>query len=273
MIENPGTELNSITYVSNAGVLIQLKDKKILIDGLCHSRQPLYKDPPAEIAEKIKRGIPPFDNLDLMLITHQHPDHFDPISIHEFRKWNPNTTILSTHKVISIIKAYASESEPSNKKVKNSEHNLVEFNTELHHDERLTLKGIDIRIFSMLHSGKDFNNIHNFAYLIDNGLKILHVGDASPVSENFSKLNLKEEKLDWLIAPFPFISLPSARIVIKEYINPQKIAIVHLPSEERDRFGWIKATHKSFEKIKDAFIKTVLLEALGESHLLTQTFS
>lgn len=46
------TEVNTITYVSNAGVLIQLKDKKILIDGLCHSRQPLYKDPPPEIAQK-----------------------------------------------------------------------------------------------------------------------------------------------------------------------------------------------------------------------------
>lgn len=257
MLETLRTEASKLTYVSNAGVLIQLKDKKILIDGLCHSRNSLYKDPSPELAQKIKGGFPPFDNLDLMLITHHHPDHFDPFSIHQFRMQNPKTTILSTHEVISKIKAYAL----------GNDHNLVEFNTDLHHVEKLTLHGINIRIFSMLHTGKGYDDIQNFAYLIDYALKILHVGDASPVLENFSKLNLRDEKLDLLIAPFPYIALPSARIVIKKYITPQEIAIVHLPNEERDRFGWIKATHKSHEKIKDNFIKTVFLEELGRSLL------
>ncbi|HVJ49677.1 MBL fold metallo-hydrolase [Desulfitobacterium sp.] len=259
------TGINTMTYVSNAGVLIQLQDKKILIDGLCDPNQPFYKNPPAEISAKIKGGMPPFDNIDLMLITHQHSDHFDPISIHEFRKRNPNTIILSTSEVISKIKTYASDNDAPDTGIMNLEHNLIELKTALHHAEMLTVKGINIRILSMLHSGKSYDDVRNFSYLIEYGLRILHVGDASPVRENYDGQNLRRTKIDWFIAPFPYIALPSARVVIKEYINPQKIAIVHLPNEERDRFGWIKATHKSFGKIEHDFIETIFLEELGST--------
>lgn len=253
---------NKLIYISNAGVLIQLKDRKILIDGLCRSNNPIYKDPSPEIAQKIKRGIPPFNDLDLMLITHEHSDHFDPVSVDEFSKNNPGTVILSTPKVISELRTY--DSEGMNKK----QANLIEFNFDLHQKKTLNIHGIKIRILSLAHMGKDQEETQNYAYLIEYGLKLLHVGDAWAIPENYKELNLVSERINCLIAPFPYISIPSARRVIKDYINPQKIAVLHFPHKELDHFGWIKATKKSFANVKEAFITTNFLEELGTTLIL-----
>ncbi|WP_425802774.1 MBL fold metallo-hydrolase [Desulfitobacterium sp. Sab5] len=253
---------NKLIYISNAGVLIQLKDRKILIDGLCRSNNPIYKDPSPEIAQKIKGGIPPFNDLDLMLITHEHSDHFDPVSVDEFSKNNPGTVILSTPNVITKLRTYDSM------EMDKEQANLIEFNLNLHQEETLNFQGMKIRIISLAHMGKNQEETQNYAYLIEYGLKLLHVGDADAVSENYNQLNLVPQKIDYLIAPFPYISIPSARRVIKDYINPQKIAVLHFPHKELDHFGWIKATRKSFANVKEAFIKTNFLEELGTTLIL-----
>lgn len=253
---------DSLTYISNAGVLIQLKDRKILIDGLCRSNNPIYKDPSSEITQKIKGGIPPFNDLDLMLITHEHSDHFDPVSVCEFSKNNPKTLIISTPNVIAKLKTCNSD------EMNMKQTNLIEFNLNLHQEETLNLKGLKIRIISLSHMGKDQAETRNYAYLIEYGPKVFHVGDANAVPENYSPFNLVSEKIDCLIAPFPYISIPSARRVIKDYINPQKIAILHFPYEELDHFGWTKATRKSFAHVKEEFIKTNFLKELGTTLFL-----
>lgn len=250
------TQANSITYVSNAGVLVNINEKKILIDGLCNSKLPIYKNPPPKISEKIIRGIPPFDNIDIMLITHYHSDHFDPNSTGEFLKQNPNTIAISTSEVILKIKSHLSYTKATN---------LIELKPVLHSGENITVNGVSIQAISMIHDGKQYQNIQHYAYLIENGIKILHIGDARPVKENYEALNLKQKRIDLLIATFPYIGLPAARQIIKEYIDPQKIVIVHLPYKELDSFGWIEATKKSYEHVKNDFIKTEFLEEPGYS--------
>lgn len=249
-------KLNSIIYVSNAGVLINLNNKKILIDGLCNSELPIYKNPPAEIRNQMIKGISPFDNIDLMLISHHHGDHFDPYSIGEFLKLNSNTTVISTNEVISRIKTETNyENLP----------NLIGLNPTLHGEEKITAREINIQAISMTHDGKDFEHIPNLAFIIKSGINIMHTGDSSPSKENYSHLNLLQDKVDLLIAPFPYVGLPSAREIIRKYINPRKIAVVHMPHKELDSFGWINATKKSCKSVENDFIETHFLEDIGQS--------
>lgn len=247
---------NSITYVANAGVLLEMHGKKILIDGLCKSKPPIYKNPPAAISEQIIRGLPPFDNIDIMLFTHHHSDHFDPISASEFSKHNANTTIISTPEVISEIKNHSSEANVPN---------LIELNPAPHCREKISVNGVNIQAISMIHDGKEYADVQNLAYLLEkNGTKVLHTGDAGPVQENYAPLDLNRENLDLLITTFPYIGIPAHRQLIEKYINPQKIAVVHLPYRELDSFGWIKATKKSYERVQKEFIPTVFLEEIGD---------
>lgn len=96
------------------------------------------------------------------------------------------------------------------------------------------------------------------------GKKVLHVGDAMPVKDNYINTNLIEENIDLLIVPFPYIGLSKAREVIEQHIRTERIAIVHLPYKHLDSFGWINAATKSYSRVEKEFVKTVFLEDPGQ---------
>ena len=72
-----------VTYVGNAGFLIAVGDKKILIDAL-FSGFPGGYTLPEEIRDKMALGRPPFDGIDLALATHSHGDHFESGLVRRF---------------------------------------------------------------------------------------------------------------------------------------------------------------------------------------------
>ncbi len=244
-----------ITYVSNAGVLIEINDKKILIDALCSFKSPFYKSTPKNIWDQIIKGTPPFDGIDVMLITHHHRDHFDVGGVSEFLDQNPNAVVISTPEVISSIRSHVCDIKDIN---------LITLNFGFHCREKVKVNGVDIESISMIHEGKEYGQTNNLAFLIEyDGVKVLHLGDAAPVRENFEFLNLKEYSINLLIASFPYAGLPGARKIIRDYINPKKICIVHLPHRELDSDGWIDTTKRSYGRVKNNFVQTIFLEDIG----------
>jgi L-ascorbate metabolism protein UlaG (beta-lactamase superfamily) len=248
-------EASKLTYTANAGVMITIDGKKLLIDALNSSVHPLYKRTPEDIAEKLINGIPPYDSITAVLITHSHLDHFDEKKVAELLDKSPDTVVVSTSEVISIIREQLKVKDDSR---------LISLSPNRQESTRLELQGIGITAFALTHEGNIDNNIDNLAFLIEGSKNILHLGDAAPIRENYVTLELPQLELDLLIANFPYISLPAGRNIISEYIKPKKIAIVHLPHEEEDRFGWISIAKKSYERVKDNFIETRFLEILGE---------
>lgn len=60
-----------ITRTGNAGVLIETKGIKILIDGVCEHLPP-YEETPMSFREEMIQNPP-----DVLLFTHNHKDHYD----------------------------------------------------------------------------------------------------------------------------------------------------------------------------------------------------
>jgi L-ascorbate metabolism protein UlaG (beta-lactamase superfamily) len=249
-------QLNKITYIANAGVMLELGDKKVLIDSFCNSTIPLYKNPSAQTREQMILGISPFDKIDCLLVTHHHPDHFDPESVACFLKYQKNSFVVSTTEVISQISRRLSNVESGR---------LIKPDTSGGDLESLQIKGIKIQPIFMRHDGEEYRDVPNLAYLIETaGEKVLHVGDAKPIPENYNNLNLAAQNIDLLLAPFPYIGLPKGRQVIEKYIRPRKIAVIHLPIRELDHGGWIDATMKNYLKVKNDFVETVFFEDSGD---------
>ncbi|BES63720.1 hypothetical protein SANA_01590 [Gottschalkiaceae bacterium SANA] len=249
--------MNKVTYVSNAGVLLEVEGKKILIDSLCDSVMPIYKNTPEEIKAQILCGLPPFDDIDVMLVTHHHSDHFEPKAVVEFLQGNPRAILVSTPETVKRIKNEESDFE---------DRRLIAPALQVGETERLDLNGIQIQVIAMIHEGKDFKDVENFAYLIEvNGKSILHPGDAKPMKGNFNYSELVEKKINLLLAPFPYVGIPSGHATIENQIKPEKIVAIHLPHKELDQFNWIRGTKKSYARVKDRFVETVFFEEIGES--------
>jgi L-ascorbate metabolism protein UlaG (beta-lactamase superfamily) len=249
-------QLDKVTYLSNAGVMLELRGHKILIDSLCNSTIPLYKNLPAATREQMILGLPPFDNIACLLFTHHHCDHFDPEGAACFLRYHKDTFIISTPDVTSQISGRLPGMENKS---------LITADTSSGALQDIKINGINIRAVAMRHDGERYRDVPNLAYLIATaGKKILHVGDARPIPENYRRLNLVAQNIDLLLAPFPYVGLPKGRQVIEEYINPKKVAVIHLPIRELDRDGWINATMKNYLKVKNDFVTTVFFEDSGD---------
>jgi len=69
----------AITYVANEGFLIENDGRKILIDALFGGFDADWCAVPSDsIVELMTSSRPPFDNINVIAITHAHVDHFNP---------------------------------------------------------------------------------------------------------------------------------------------------------------------------------------------------
>ncbi len=93
---------STVTYVGNAGFLINAGDKKIIIDSLFHGFPPGYA-PPEEVTNAILNGEPPFDGLDLILATHNHEDHFSNGLVGQALENHPEAIFISSYEAASTI--------------------------------------------------------------------------------------------------------------------------------------------------------------------------
>jgi L-ascorbate metabolism protein UlaG (beta-lactamase superfamily) len=252
MTEQP----DKVTYISNAGVMVELDGRKILIDSISGSTIPYYRSPSAATRKRMILGLPPFDNIACLLITHHHSDHFDPEGAACFVRHRRDAPVIATREVVSQIYSRLGSME---------KRSLIPVETPAGVFQEISVNGMKIQAVAMRHDGEQYRDVPNLAYLIEAaGKTILHVGDAKPVPENYRHLNLVARNINLLLAPFPYIGLPQGRRVIAEYVKPRKIAVIHLPVRELDRGGWIDATMKQYLKVKDDFAETVFFEAAGD---------
>ena len=92
-----------VTYIGNEGFLISGGGKKVLIDALYREGVRGYVVVPPERRKKTENAQPPFDNVDLILATHYHADHFDPGAVGTHLLNNPKGIFVSTNQAVDQL--------------------------------------------------------------------------------------------------------------------------------------------------------------------------
>src|SRR5687768_9408924 len=72
----PSTGELAITYVANEGVLLESDGVRVLIDALVRPNSLHYAVLPDGPREAIETAVPPWEGIDLILVSHMHVDHF-----------------------------------------------------------------------------------------------------------------------------------------------------------------------------------------------------
>jgi L-ascorbate metabolism protein UlaG (beta-lactamase superfamily) len=208
-----------VTFVGNAGFLVTVGDKKILIDALFTGFPGEYTLP-AEIQTKLTLGQPPFDGIDLALATHTHADHFAAGLVRSFLQHNPAAVFASTPQAAAALGDGGDR--------------VVIFTPTRNHPDSKQIKGISIKAIYLPHGppAAGRTEILNFGYLIKiNGQTLFHSGDIDTDQfsfEEFRALRLPEAKIDVaFLQHFYFTALPAERHLIQDGIAARYLIPAH----------------------------------------------
>jgi len=239
-----------VTYIANSGFLIESNGKQIIIDALFKEGWGNYLIPTDTVVFDIINQRNPFNNSTLMVVTHNHGDHFDPTMVVDYLLNNEENILLASPNVTNAVLQH-----PEYKKFGGQIVQLDKLNRE---KNDTTIQGIRVRSFFIQHDARP--QIENVGYLIEmDNLKIFHTGDynGSEIVE-FEKLQLQNENIDLAFLNFyGFWNTKEEREFTKKYINPKKITLIHIPPAE------INSVQDSVKLIND-FIDITVFESSME---------
>ena len=213
-----------IRRTANAGVLLTLDDTKILLDGVCREVNS-YPATPRKIAEQLMQYPP-----DVLLFTHCHPDHFDPVLTRQFAKPVYGPAQLSE-----------------------------QMDCKISADTDLRVGQLRIRAIPTRHMGHYGKTTQHQSYVVEGSQILWFMGDASPME--LKKLP-SYPKPDVLLVPYPYISTPAAMKLVEQLL-PCKIVLLHLPAKENDPEGIWQSIETGLAYLKDYLFVPELGETLN----------
>jgi L-ascorbate metabolism protein UlaG (beta-lactamase superfamily) len=208
-----------VISLGNTGVFIKSDKEGILIDGLFNNGFGKYDVPSSSTLKKIINSKPPFDKTDIIIFTHNHPDHFNSNLVKCF---------LTNHKDSKIL-APSSVMQALNKK---SDLNNVMVYTD-------SSKKICINAYKIPHANDPGEEIEHFIFLLNiDGFKVLHLGDANDQDIEKLKGLMIIDTIDVVIAPRWFVTPPnpSGINLLQKYFNPKNVIISHITRQEYNEY-------------------------------------
>lgn len=218
-----GADGARITYVGNAGFLIERGEHKVLIDALYRTGVPGYVVHSKELQTQQENGHPPFDDIDLVLATHVHTDHFEPNSVGKFLNGNQQAKALTSFQAADrLMRVF-----PGFELVKDR---VQAYYPSEGDKEKISFDGIDVTIMTM-HHGRSIP-FQNIAFLVEiDGFKVLHMGDAQVGHAELARYQLQNEEIDVALVPFWLLLEYRGVKMIQTTIASRKVFPMHLPVE------------------------------------------
>ena len=179
-----GPEPLTVTYVANCGFIAECEGKKVLVDALFGGFEANWCYVPSDSLVALMKTVePPFDEVDVIAVTHAHVDHMGARIVAEHMLNNSHALLVCPPQVESTLVA--------------SEH-YAEIRTRIRaivapRDSVVSvdLNGVGVTIYPGQHSpyidldtltGEDVDmhrNVQHYEYVFDiSGRRLYHSGDA-----------------------------------------------------------------------------------------------
>ncbi len=231
----------TVTYIANEGFLLESGDQKVLVDALFGKDDLSFCEvPPAGLLEQMVSGKPPFDDVDVVLVTHDHRDHFDPDLVMQYLQHNPSCLFVGPD---AAVKRLADQDgfDGVKERVRAATPNVGQA-------EAVSAAGVEITVLRLQHSayyepseaGTPVNrhkDVENLGFLVQmGGWTVLHTGDSALEDPaEYRAYRLTEHKIDLAFLGSLFWKPLHARIeLVEDEIQPDRIILMHYRKNERD---------------------------------------
>lgn len=257
-----------ITHAASAGILIDIEETSLGIDLFSKDPAGLYPDTTDELKEKLWEKIGRGE-IQTLLFTHGHGDHFHLPDVMEAMQRNPELTVISTEEVIGRIRRCWKKTGVANLEAAASidTPNLLAITSDIKENQKLNLPGMELELFNSKHMGAQYAGVQNLAVLLSAaGKRIFVPGDAWPETELFERVSQWSPEIDVMAAPFPLVGIPTTRRLIDKTLKIQNILAMHLPRMEKDEQNWLASAKAVCARAKDSLPMPVFGEVLGQEY-------
>ena len=221
-----------VHYIANEGFLIENNDRKVLIDALLYTGLDRYACPDSILISDMILGEPPFEWIDYLFFTHNHPDHFNDSLALAFMAKHHETTMVCPSQVHSQLHKNQGPDE-------NIEERIITITPDSGQIQSYSFDNLDIKICRTRHA--DTYDIENNAYILDFGeVKVFHSGDSwREALDDWQDFDIKAEKIN-LAMVNGFYAGDGYRL-LNEKMDPEQIIMIHVKNEQLDLFTDIMA--------------------------------
>ena len=216
------------TLLANAGVLLEYRGTRLLIDGIFDKKGHCFSNLSAEQWEGLKAGTGIFSGIDYLLFTHEHGDHFSPERTMEYLGCQKPKALFLPKEGSAALRALHKQAESLKIPCVLLEGQLCR-NTVFKPEE-----GTRIRAFQTRHLDKSFWDVPHFWYLLEfGGKKLFFTADVDFTYETFSAL--QGVQLDAVfINPLMRHSKEGRRVFSEGMLRTRLSVVYHIPFEGED---------------------------------------
>ena len=214
-----------VRYVANSGMLVTLSARRFLIDAPIREGLSPYATSSTAERDLLEGGRGPYADVDAILITHWHEDHFSPEAVAAHLSANPRSTVVSSPEVIERVRAVAPRLPASQLRAVLPAPGAAEL---------IDVGGVPIRVLRIRHNPSRRLPEQHVGFLIGAASTVLHVGDADPAADNFALLK-SLPPVDLALLPFWYVSDHVNRQFVVDSIRPRRIVAMHIPPNDVER--------------------------------------
>ncbi len=213
----------TVRQLSVPGFFVSAGDRAVILDALTRDRS----GPAEETLEMLETAAPPFNEVDLILVTHSHRDHFHGESVSRHLLHNSNAVVVTGMLVRNELAALP--------EFRQFEDRVIALDPEPGEVVEMEAKGIPMKVFRLSHGepGNDYS-WDNLAMMADLGAtRIFTTGDVDPIGQTavFERARLDRDSIDYAFVSFTMFeneNQPEGLSIIDEYIKPRHIVVAHL---------------------------------------------
>lgn len=252
-----------LTFIANEGVIIRHGEHAVAIDTpASNSYDGTYALPSAGMLNAMTTGGYPVGNLDAILFTHIHGDHFDAPEAAAIVSGQPSPRpyILGGNQVVdAFIEAGGNDEHALRPQTVDASCEMVDqsecrytLTMPVPHSNRIAIE-IDAR--PLFHR----EGIEHWTYRVEmGGVSVLHLGDTQPQMANFSTWDGVD--FDVILYPYWFLQMAEGVAFLDAHPEARAIAF-HIPAAATD------------VQIREALNGAEYLHTEGETRVLSAATS
>ncbi len=214
-----------VTYLANEGFLLEHGGKKVLVDALFDTGPGRLLSPSAELLAQMTEAREPFANVDLLLVTHSHADHFSVKVVTSHMRCNTRCRLIAPAEAVDRLRTEEGFARICDR--------VREVTLAAGAREHVSLNGVEVEVLCL--GGDDASDkTSRLTFVVNlNGVRFFHLGD-DLIEQNETRLTtfpFEQTPIDILFLRRDDISTVAQQCIARR-IKPSHIIAMHIPPAE-----------------------------------------